>query len=85
MYVRDLTEQRIDPLGVNLILLGGSKTNAAPADEWAVFEIPPRYEQIFESKRCVAPDCGLFSCLSGKLTQKPPWQLAWAYTREFPK
>ena len=83
--MRDLTEQRIAPLGEDLTLLGGSKTSAAPADERAEGEIPPRYEQTLDSMRWVAPDCGLFVCLSGKLTQKPPWQLAWAYTREFPK
>ena len=51
IYVRDLTEHRTEPLGEDLILLGGSKTSAAPGDERAGGEITPRYEQTFVSMR----------------------------------
>jgi hypothetical protein len=46
------------------MVLGGSKTSAAPADERAGGEIPPRHEQTMDSMRWVEPDCGLFVCLS---------------------
>jgi hypothetical protein len=61
-----------------MMLLGGSKTSAAPADERAGGKILPRYEQTLDSMRWVELDCGLFVCLSERLTEKLPWQLAWA-------